>query len=265
MSTSADQNMPVEPWYTTFFGADYLRIHEAYLFPERTQWELTGMLALLRAAGLPEGATLLDLACGQGRHAVPLAALGYRVTGLDLSPVLLGRARAAARASRLAVRWVRGDMRRIPFASEFDAVINIFNTFGYLATEAEDAAVLRAVRDALKPGGVFLLETVSRDAILRHFMPAAVDHLADGTLVLQEQAFDLQTSRLAVTMTLIEPDGARRTYTQSIRIYTPTELCRLHEAAGLQVEAVFGGLDGSPLTLDSLRLVVLARRRTIAD
>ncbi len=262
MSTSTDPNMPAEPWYATFFGEDYLRIHAAYLFPERTQWELEGMLSLVRVAGLPEAATLLDLACGQGRHAVPLAALGYRVTGLDLSPVLLRRARAAARASGVSVRWARADMRRIPFASEFDAVINIFNTFGYLESEAEDLAVLRAVAGALNPGGLFLLETVSRDAILRHFVPAAVDHLADGTLVLQEQAFDLRTSRLAVAITLIEPDGARRTYSQSIRIYTPTELCGLHEAAGLQVEGVYGGLDGSPLTLDSLRLVVLARKRT---
>ncbi len=265
MTTSTNQNLPGDPWYTSFFGEDYLRIHEAYLFPERTQWELRAMLGLLQAAGLPEGGALLDLACGQGRHAVPLAALGYQVTGLDLSPVLLRRARAAARASRVAVRWVRGDMRHIPFVGEFDAAINIFNTFGYLESEAEDLAVLRAVAGALKPGGVFLLETVSRDTVLRHFMPAAVDRLADGALALQEQTFDLQTSRLDVRMTMIEAGGARRSYVQSVRIYTPTELCRLHEAAGLQVEGVYGGLDGSPLTLDSLRLVVLARKRMSAD
>lgn len=257
---TAIEHAPEPAWYMTFFGEDYLRVHEAYLFPERTERELAGMLALLRAAGAPEDAALLDLACGQGRHAIPLAALGYRVTGLDLSPALLRRARAAARASRVAVRWVRGDMRRIPFTGEFDAAINIFNTFGYLESEAEDLAVLAAVAGALKPGGVFLLETVSRDALLRHFVPAAVDRLADGALVLQEQAFDLQTSRLTARMTLIEPDGARREYTQSIRIYTPTELRRLHEAAGLRVEGVYGGLDSSPLMLDSPRLVVLARR-----
>lgn len=252
--------MTEQPWYATFFGEDYLRLHEDYLYPERTERELAGMLGLLAGAGLPEGGSLLDVACGQGRHAIPLAALGYRVTGLDLSAALLSRARAAARASRISVRWVRGDMRHMPFAAEFDAAINIFNAFGYFETEDENLAVLQSVRGALKPGGLFLLETVGRDTVVRQFMPAEVDRLADGTLALQEQRFDLLTSRLEVTVTLVAPDGARREHHQSIRLYTATELAALFDAAGLAVEGVYGGLDGSELALESSRLVVLARR-----
>jgi hypothetical protein len=116
------------------------------------------------------------------------------------------------------------------------------------------------VRRALKPGGLFLLETVGRDTVVRHFNPAAVDRHEDGLLVTQEQTFDQRTSRLEVRLTLIEPDGARREYEQSIRIYTPTELVRLFEQAGFTVEGVYGNLDRSDLTLDSLRLVILARR-----
>jgi SAM-dependent methyltransferase len=254
--------MTDSPWYTRFFNADYLRVHEPYLFPARTRQELVGILTLLGSAEppLPEGGAVLDLCCGQGRHSIPLAALGYRVTGLDLSGPLLAQARERARQNAVAVRWVQSDMRRIPARDEFDAAINIFNTFGYLESEAEDLAVLEEVRRALKPGGLFLLETVGRDTVVRHFNPAAVDRHADGLLVAQEQAFDQRTSRLEVRVALIELDGTRREYEQSIRIYTPTELVRLFEAAGLTVEGVFGGLDGSDLALDSLRLVVLARR-----
>jgi SAM-dependent methyltransferase len=257
--------MTDSPWYTRFFGDDYLRVHEPYLFPERTKQELIGMLTLLGSAEppLPEGGALLDLCCGQGRHSIPLAALGYRVTGLDLSKTLLSHARTSARQNGVAVNWVQSDMRRIPARDEFDAAINIFNTFGYLESEDEDRAALEEVRRALKPGGLFLLETVGRDTVVRHYMPAAVDRHADGLLVAQEQAFDQRTSHLEVRLTLIEPEGARREYEQSIRIYTPIELVRLFEQAGLRVEGVFGGLDGSDLTLDSLRLVILARRPSI--
>src|SRR4051794_40650994 len=109
------------PWYQAFFGDDYLRM---YAFPpEWTERQVEGIVKLL---ALPSGSTILDLCCGHGRHAIPLAQRGYHVTGQDLSAVFLQRARADADARHLQVRWVHSDMRTIPFENEFDAIINIF-------------------------------------------------------------------------------------------------------------------------------------------
>ena len=246
-----------QPWYVEFFGENYLRQYRPFLTPERTEREVLGIIDRL---GLSPGACILDLACGSGRHSIPLAALGYQVTGLDLSPVLLDVARAAARDVGARVRWVHSDMRSIPFEAEFDAVINIFTAFGYLETQQEDQKVLDQACRALIPGGLFLMDTVNREALLRRFLPADVTRHDDGLLVLQEQEFDLVSSRLNARVTLFEPDGSRKEYRQSLRFYTLTELSDMCEAAGMRLEGYYGGLDGSELTLDSRRLIVVARK-----
>jgi SAM-dependent methyltransferase len=253
---------PQTTWYETFFGEDYLRIYAPILPPERTAREVEGIVRILEQWGVPPGGALLDLACGHGRHATSLAQRGYRVTGQDLSQVFLRRAEEAARAAGVRVRWLHGDMRVIPFEAELDAVINIFTAFGYFDTEDEDLEVLRQVRKALKPGGVFLLETMHRDALLRDYHPHGISRHEDGLLVLEERAFDQLSGRARTLLTTIHPDGTRREHEFRTRVYTATELARLCAAAGLEVAAHYGGLDGSALTLSSRRLVLACRRPT---
>lgn len=189
-----------------------------------------------------------------------LAKRGFRVTGQDLSEVFLEHARATAEAEGVDVRWVHGDMRRIPFEDEFDAVINMFTAFGYLESEEEDQEVLRQVHKALKPGGHFLLEIMQREWLMRHFDPSEVRRQADGLIVLEERDFDMLTSRCNVRVTMGLPDGQRREYGHAARTYSLTELARMTSLAGLHVEAYYGGLDGSTLNLDSRRLVVVSSK-----
>jgi SAM-dependent methyltransferase len=251
--------MSKRPWYVEFFGEEYFRLYDGMLTPERTAREVEGIVTLLN---LPPGSAILDLACGHGRHAIPLAERGYQVTGQDLSEVFLRRAREDADRRGASIRWVHSDMRRIPFAGEFDAVINIFTSFGYLESDAEDRKVLEQIAAALKPGGRFLIETKHRENLIRSLRPHIIERYDDGMILLHETDFHLLSGRGDVTLTLIEPDGRRRTTGHSVRMYTLTELARLLEGAGLAVEACYGGLDGSALTLDSRRLVVIARKAT---
>lgn len=102
--------------------------------------------------------SLLDLGCGTGNHDLPLAARGYEVTGLDLSPDQLSIARRKARAASLSVRFVRGDMRAFRLGRTFDAAVCMFGAFGYLMRSRDAASCLRSVKDHLRPGGVFVFE-----------------------------------------------------------------------------------------------------------
>jgi SAM-dependent methyltransferase len=251
--------MSETPWYQAFFSEDYLRIYGPFLSAERTEQEVEGIVKLL---ALPAGSTVLDLCCGHGRHAIPLAQRGYQVTGQDLSEVFLQQARAAADAQRVQVRWIHGDMRSIPFENEFDAVINIFTAFGYLESDDEDQQVLVQVHKALKPGGVFLLEIIHRDGLIRRYAPFGVQRHDDELIVIEERHLDLLTSRNETRVTMIDPDGRRTEYTHAVRLYTLTELVRLCTAAGLQVQTHYGGLDGSELALDSHRLVLVCWKPT---
>ena len=250
--------MDERPWYDGFFDDDYLRTFLPELPEERTAAEVN---AVVERLGLEPGARLLDLCCGQGRHAVPLAGLGYRVTGLDLSRRLLERAAGLAAAQGQRVGLVEGDMRRLPFAdASFDAVLNLFNAFGYLEDDAQDELVLGEVARVLGPGGRFLQELANREALVRGWHDSQVQRTGDGLVVLQERTLDLRASRELVRYTLLHPDGRRSTREHAIRLYTLTELEAMLGRAGLELLEVSGDLDGGPLELDSSFLVTLSGR-----
>src|SRR5438128_2565024 len=116
-----------EQW-STFFDEAYMTIYAPFLSTEKTRQEVEELVHLLN---LPQGSAILDLGCGYGRHALLLAALGYRVTGLDRSEPLLHRAQSDAAAQGVQVRWVHDDMRRLSFEDEFDVVLSLFSSFGY--------------------------------------------------------------------------------------------------------------------------------------
>jgi SAM-dependent methyltransferase len=245
------------PWYKTFFGEDYLHIYEPILTSERTQRDVDSIVNLL---ALPQGSSILDLCCGHGRHAIPLAQRGYMVTGLDLSEVFLREAEKEALAKGVHVDWLHGDMRNIPFENEFDAVINIFTAFGYLEDQGEDQKVLQQVCKALKSGGLFLIETIHREGLMRHYASQHIEYYPQGLIVLEERSFNLLTSRNEVKVTMIHIDGQRKEYSHSLRVYTLTELAQMLTVAGLQVKAYLGAWDSSALTIDSFRLILLGQK-----
>jgi SAM-dependent methyltransferase len=213
---------------------------------------------IVKALDLPAGAKVLDLCCGQGRHSLELARRGFQVVGVDLSEALLYAARKRAESEGLSVTFLHCDMREIDFADEFDAVINMFTSFGYLESEAEDEKVLGKVAQALKSGGKFLLDVVNRDRLVRDFQ-AREWHAADeGWLVLEERTFDHLSGRTETRWVCVARDGVRYERLSSVRLYTASELRTMLERAGLKVTNLFGDYDGSPYSWDSQRLIVVA-------
>ena len=244
-------------WYERMFeelGEDF-----DLVFAQQTQRTSAQADFAARALRLAPGARVLDVACGVGRHAIELARRGYRVTGLDLSPTLLGIASARAEREGVAVEWVEADMRAIPFQNTFDAALNLFSSWGYFENDAEDQRVLRSVANALKPGGRFLLEVGNHSWLGSHFEPRGW-HEAGGVLVLEQRTINLVSGRIFVEMTVVYPDGRRRTWSYDLRLYTAPEVTRMLDDAGLVVSEIYGGYDGAPLNADSPRLIVVAER-----
>ncbi|MBM3264226.1 MAG: class I SAM-dependent methyltransferase [candidate division Zixibacteria bacterium] len=239
----------VSPWYRTYFGGDYLRFDRH----EDTTLEVEGLCRLL---GAPENGPVLDVGCGYGRHALPLSERGYRVVGYDLSEAMMEKGRSQPSA----VRWVRGDMRELPFSGVFDNVVSLFTSIGYFEDEADNFAVFREIAGALRPGGRFIAQMVNRDYLIRHFQREAILR-EDGLLILEERVFDPMGSRVHTETTVIDKRRTRR-YTLSIRVYTITELDMLLAAAGLVVREIYGGLDFRTYDWDTNQLVVVAEKPT---
>ena len=183
------------------------------------------------------------------------------MTGLDRSRRLLDRAAVLAASHRQHLGLVAADMRRLPFAdASIDAVVNLFNAFGYLEDEAQDELVLAEVARVLAPGGRFLQELANREALVRDWHDSRVLRNDDGLVVLQERTLDLLRSRDLARYTLVGPDGRRTSREVAIRLYTLTELAAMLDRAGLELLEVDGDLDGGPLELDSSFVVTLSAR-----
>ncbi|MGE5225210.1 MAG: class I SAM-dependent methyltransferase [Omnitrophica WOR_2 bacterium] len=102
---------------------------------------------------------ILDIACGTGRHAIEMAKRGYQVTGVDISADMLGAARDYSLHSKAAVTFVQQDMVHLSFREKFDAAYILFNTISLLISNDDLIQFMEAVHSALKPGGLFILET----------------------------------------------------------------------------------------------------------
>src|SRR5262245_34851476 len=143
---------PGPPWFVSWF--DSIHYHKLYAYRDDT--EAAGFIdELIRRFEPSNGAAALDLGCGTGRHSKYLASKGLRVTGLDLSPNSIERAR---RLEQPGLLFHEHDMR-VPFGkNEFDYVFNFFTSFGYFDGPNENLMVVRNIADSLKPGGRLVLD-----------------------------------------------------------------------------------------------------------
>jgi SAM-dependent methyltransferase len=240
------------PWYESFFESDEWLLLATGVDPDRTEREVSFL-----AEQLPPEAHVLDLACGTGRIAIPLAARGFTVAGLDISE----RALAVAREGGPELDLRHGDMRELPWPdATFDAVINLWTAFGYFETRADDERAVAEVARVLRPGGVFLMDTVNPSGLHRAYRPESWRELDDGTLMLERRELDLPTGRAHALWVFLK-DGGRRELRFDHRLYSPVEYAELFRGAGLEPVRWFGGFDGSELGLDSFRLIAVGEKR----
>lgn len=247
---------PPSDWWRSYFDAGYLNEYSPVfdLVEERRQ-----VARLCELLALPHGSRVLDLACGQGRHAHLLAEAGFDVDGVDLSRDMLRSAKA--RGTGKTLRYRRGDMRRLPllWRRRFDGVVNLFTSFGFFDDPADDARVIAQVARVLKPGGVFVWQGGNRDALTERFLKGDEWETADGTRVAQARRFEPLSGFLTLTSTWTKGRRVERRM-HRIRLYTATHLAALMRERGLEVTAAYDGFDEGPLTKRSHEMLLVARR-----
>jgi ubiquinone/menaquinone biosynthesis C-methylase UbiE len=197
--------------------------------------------------------------CGQGRHAHLLAELGYDVDGLDYSKELLEVARKRGTGQNL--RYTRGDMRKMPsrWTKRFDAVLNLFTSFGFFAHPSDDVRVIGEFARVLKPGGTLIWHGGSRDGVMARFLPRDWWTSPDGTLFAQEREFDPLSGILTVNSTW-RKGQKKGTREHRLRLYTATRLSELLADAGLVVEQGYDGFNDRPLRRTSSEMLLVARK-----
>ncbi len=203
---------------------------------------------------------MLDLCCGTGRQAIELARRGYEVVGFDLSLAMLARAGDEAQERDVKLNFVQGDMREMTFESQFDGVYCWNTSFGFFDEET-NAQVINRVHRSLKQGGLFLLDVVNRDFIIRQ-SPSLAWFEGDGCVCMDEMRVDFITSRLRVKRMVMLDDGRTREIEYGIRLYSLHEIGRLLHDVGFKVTEVSGrtATPGVFLGAESPRIIVLAEK-----
>ena len=243
-----------EAWYRRWFGAEYLA-----LYPHRDRDEARrGVDLFLGSGGLPEG-PVLDLACGAGRHLDAFADRDRKAVGLDLSAPLLDEAAEAHRG-----RVVRGDMRRLPFASgSFAGVASFFTSFGYFRDPADDRRTLTEASRVLRPRGAMLLDFLNAPQVRQDLVPEDEREIR-GRRVRQRRR--IRDGAVEKRIEILDGEGRPGSvFHERVRLYGPDALAGMLEEAGLRVEARYGNYRGEAYEPSSPRAILLARRARTGD
>jgi SAM-dependent methyltransferase len=229
------------------------------MFSERRRAEVASTVAKSPLLDFPAGTRVLDLCCGPGLYLVPLASAGCRVTGVDLSPVMLDRARAACAAAGAGVRLVRADMLKHVEPESYDVVLNVYTSFGYFDDPRDNLRVLRNACQSLVPGGRLLVDVMGKEVLAGWIGRPQLVELEDGAYVVQRDTILDDWTRLRTDWTLVRGRTARQASITSF-VYSAAELRGMFEAAGFTRVECYGDFDGAPYDHHARRLIVLGVR-----
>ncbi len=233
-------------WYEQWFGEDYLHL---YHHRDEDDAERAIELIATNLAGR-QIESVLDLACGAGRHSKILDEHWWTV-GLDLSMSLLKIARRESRDAP----YVRADMREIPFAAHsFDLVVNLFTSFGYFDDDREHVRVLSCVKSSLTPGGTLVIDFLNATRV-RHTLVPYDERVENGITIEQRRTISPDNRFVEKKITLRERG---KEYIERVRLLSPQDLERMLITAGFEVAKVFGDYAGRDWSENSPRTIMFA-------
>ncbi|MDR1576008.1 MAG: class I SAM-dependent methyltransferase [Treponema sp.] len=201
---------------------------------------------------------LLDLCCGFGRISAELARRGFAVTGADITESYLKTAREEAAYENLDIEYVNADVRNFVRPAYFDLAVNLYISFGYFTDPGDDRLLLRNVRQSLKAGGVFMIETLGKEIAVRDFVEAEWFERAGWTVLTEYEPEDSWT--MLKNRWILIKDGRRIEKTFSQRLYAASELRALMQEAGFDAVELYGDWDESPYDQRAAKLIAVGRK-----
>jgi SAM-dependent methyltransferase len=258
------------PWWSEeygFFGSFYMEgdaSKEGYLIEkkqsldERTKSEVEGVIRLL---SLKSKAGILDCPCGYGRHSIELARQGYKVTGSDINSIHLKKAIEDAEARSTQVSFIKESMLDLEYASQFDAVINMFYSFGFFDTDDENEKVLKNFYNALKQGGKLLMHTdVNIPRILSgKYKGDEERNLVTGKTLRVVDSYNPETKRINGAW-IIKSEGKEERKDYSVRVYFRKEFEELCKKIGFSSVVTYSDWQGNEYSENKEDMIVVATK-----
>lgn len=260
-------------WWQKIFDERYLKIYSFWITEERTNKELKFLLTFIKKKFKNRKIKILDLACGYGRHSLPLAKDGYKVIGVDYSKYFLSLAKEKAKELKIKnLRFLRKDIRKINFKEEFDLVISMFTFFGYFDNNEDNIKVLKNVYESLKKGGYFILDLENPNFYWRFFLknPRVTE---EGFLYYEfkepNKELDINTkvildhvNRFVILQRKWEENGKENLWEGKFKLFYPEEILSYLKLIGFERIKIFGDFDFKKIfNKESPRMIFTAFKR----
>ena len=216
-------------WYASWFDTPFYHI----LYKDRDHAEAAQFMSTLTShLKLQKNAQILDLACGKGRHARYLNKLGYDVTGVDLSESSIVYAK---RYENEKLHFEVHDMC-VPFKRQFDAVFNLFTSFGYFESENDNLRTIRAIKEDLKPNGYGVIDFLNSELVLQNLVPKETK-VVDG---ISFNIHRLIKDGYIVKNIEFNSKGRQHLYTERVKALTLSDFRDYFDEAGVKLNNCFG-------------------------
>ena len=230
-------------WHKSLYGPAYAQL--SLDTPLKRKIAKDEVKFLIRCLNLQKGQTVLDIPCGTGRHVIALAKKGLFVTGIDINNNCLALARKNIKGLKTA-KIRKGNMAQLSWAKgKFDAVFNLFTSFGYFKTERENKKVIREFARALRPGGRVVIQTINREWLLKFFTCFEWTENSKFFLV-SRRKYNPKTKYMeALQFFFCKKSKKWEKSYHRIRLYSIPEIKTLLRGAGLKKIKVFDGVSGN--------------------
>lgn len=234
-------------WYASWFDTPFYHI----LYKDRDHKEAeTFMHNLTNYLNIPKGGKILDLACGKGRHALYLNSIGYDVTGVDLSENSI---KFAKQFENETLHFEVHDMCE-PYKQKFDAVFNLFTSFGYFENDNSNLRTIKAIKEDLKEVGFGVIDFMNSDHVIKNLVP-------EETKVIEGIEFDLKRyvkNGYIYKDISFNHEGTDYNYQERVRAFNLSDFESLFKKAGVFLLDIFGDyklrkFDG----MESSRLIMI--------
>lgn len=244
---------PEEPaWFEEWFDTPYYHI----LYNHRNYEEAAFFIdRITRHLSLPVNSKVLDLACGKGRHSRHLHAKGFQVTGIDLSEQNI---EACKEFEEPGLEFYVHDMRRLFRINYYDAVLNLFTSFGYFEQRHQNELVIAAAAKSLKSGGRLVIDFLNVNKVLKEIIPHQV---------IEKGGIEFQISKSVNDGFLVkeiefQDKGIPYQYRESVGLLTAADFEGYFRNAGLETDAVFGDYRLNNFDKEtSPRLIFIAKKK----
>lgn len=237
-------------WYESWFDSPWYPI----LYARRDEQEAAAFIEkLVKNLALPAGSNLLDLACGRGRHSRTLASMGMKVTGIDLSEQSLADARIQPMPN---LEYLRHDMRLPVDKHRFDAVFNLFTSFGYFEDPDDDYKVVRSAYSSLRLGGYLVIDYLNPDSVLP-FSPTSEEVEQSGVRFRLRRQY---AHPWILKDIVLDCDGQTHTFQEKVRNYSADELAGLMKSCGFDIKTHWGDYQLNPPHNRSPRTILIGQK-----